>query len=107
MFNFQFRLGRQEDSHEFLRMLVEGMQDAQTGKLGKEREKNEIAIAKSLAYKVFGGRLRNYVHCLSCEHRSLTSERYYDLNIVKNILSQECQRSNTLQDGLNSFFKVD
>lgn len=31
----QFRLGRQEDSHEFLRYLVEGMQDSETGKLPK------------------------------------------------------------------------
>jgi hypothetical protein len=58
------------------------MQDAETGKLGKDRQKNEIAIAKTLAYKVFGGKLRTFVHCLSCNHRSLTSERYYDLSIV-------------------------
>ena len=63
------------------------MQEAETGKLGKERDKNEIMIAKSLAYKVFGGRLRTFVHCLSCQHRSLTSERYYDLSIVKMGLS--------------------
>lgn len=37
----QFKLGRQEDSHEFLRYLVEGMQDSETGKLGKDRKENE------------------------------------------------------------------
>ena len=67
-----------------MRHLVEGMQEAETGKITKDREKYEKAIAKSLAYKVFGGRLRNFVHCLNCQHRSLTSERYYDLSIVKN-----------------------
>ena len=35
--HMQFKLGRQEDSHEFLRYLVEGMQEVETGKLGKDR----------------------------------------------------------------------
>ena len=61
------------------------MQEAETGKLGKEREKNELQIAKTLAFKVFGGRLRTFVHCLSCEYHSLTSERYYDISIVTEI----------------------
>jgi hypothetical protein len=43
----QFKLGRQEDSHEFLRYLVEGMQDSETGKLGKDREANEAAIRRT------------------------------------------------------------
>lgn len=68
----QFRLGRQEDSHEFLRYLIEGMQDAETGKLGKDRDKNEARIKKTLTYKVFGGRLRTFVQCLGCSHKSLT-----------------------------------
>jgi ubiquitin carboxyl-terminal hydrolase 36/42 len=81
----QFKLGRQEDSHEFLRYLVEGMQEAETGKLGKEREANEAKIRGSRAFKVFGGVMKTCVDCLNCNNKSITTERYYDFNIVPNL----------------------
>ena len=83
----QFKLGRQEDSHEYLRYLVEGLQNAETGKLGKNRDKNERIIAHTLMYRVFGGKLRTCVVCAGCHHKSLTEERYYDLNIVTIIIT--------------------
>jgi ubiquitin carboxyl-terminal hydrolase 36/42 len=81
----QFRLGRQEDSHEFLRYLIEGMQDSDSGKLpkeSKEREAYEKRIRASSVFGVFGGLMKTVVECLSCQHKSVTEERYYDFNIV-------------------------
>lgn len=60
------------------------MQDSETGKLGKDREKNESSIKKTKIFNIFGGIIKNVVLCLSCKHKSVTKERYYDLNIVKN-----------------------
>ena len=79
----QFKLGRQEDSHEFLRYLVEGMQESETGKLGKEREANETAIKVTEIFHCFGGIIKTSVHCLNCNYKSITTERYYDMSIVR------------------------
>ena len=62
------------------------MQEAETGKLGKEQKKNEQVIAMSKTFRVFGGRMMNCVLCHNCGYKSLTSERYYDLNIVSWLL---------------------
>ena len=79
----QFKLGRQEDAHEFLRYLVEGMQDHETGKLPKEqRDENEKKIKLTRTFGVFGGLMKTVVECLGCHHKSITPERYYDFNIV-------------------------
>lgn len=48
------------------------MQDCETGKLGKDREKNEIAIKKTKIFNIFGGVIKNVVLCLSCKHKSIT-----------------------------------
>ena len=58
-------------------------------------------------FKVFGGRMRNCVLCYNCGYKSLTSERYYELNIVCFYLFQECQKSNSLGEGISNFFRPD
>ena len=69
----KFKLGRQEDSHEFLRYLIEGMQESETGKLGKEREENEKKIKKTKVFDIFGGIIKTVVECLNCNHKSITT----------------------------------
>lgn len=78
----QFRLGRQEDSHEFLRYLIEGMQESETGKPGKDKEAHEGLIKNSRIFGVFGAIMKTCVDCLGCGFKSITKQRYYDLNIV-------------------------
>lgn len=63
------------------------MQEVETGKLGKDRLSNEQKIVKTKTFKVFGGRMRNCVRCHNCGYKSLTSERYYDINIVNCIIN--------------------
>jgi hypothetical protein len=59
------------------------MQEAETGLLGKDRERSEMAITNTLTYEVFGGEIRTYILCLNCHKKSLIKERYYDLSIVR------------------------
>ena len=60
------------------------MQESETGKLPKDqREANENKIKKTQIFSVFGADMRTVVECLSCNHKSITHERYYDLNIVR------------------------
>lgn len=58
------------------------MQDSETGKLGKDREENEKKLKKTQVFDVFGGIVKTSVECLSCSRKSITTERYYDFNIV-------------------------
>lgn len=62
------------------------MQEIETGKLGKDRLANEQKIVQTKTFKTFGGRMRNCVKCHNCGYKSLTSERFYDINIVINFL---------------------
>jgi hypothetical protein len=60
------------------------MQDSETGKLGKDRTANELAIKKTRIFDIFGGVMKTCVECLGCGFQSITCERYYDFNIVPN-----------------------
>ena len=62
------------------------MQEVETGKLGTQYDKNEQTIVKTKTFRVFGGRMRNCILCHNCGYKSLSSERYYDLNIVLDII---------------------
>lgn len=55
----RFRLGRQEDSHEYLRCLLDAMHEALL-KPYSPRPPPELANT-TLVYAVFGGRLRSQV----------------------------------------------
>lgn len=61
------------------------MQETETGKLGKVREENEKKIRKTQIFDIFGGIMKTSVECLGCGHKSLTTERYYDFNIVHRV----------------------
>lgn len=61
------------------------MQESETGKLGKEREENEKKIRKTKIFDIFGGIIKTSVECLGCGHKSITTERYYDFNIVRQV----------------------
>lgn len=47
----------------------------------------EKKIQNTQTFKIFGGISQTCVHCLNCHYKSITKERYYDLNIVNIILN--------------------
>lgn len=55
-----FRLGRQEDSHEFLRCLLDGMHEACLRRFKPNKPPPELAHT-TFVYRIFGGRLRSQV----------------------------------------------
>ncbi|EIW61672.1 cysteine proteinase [Trametes versicolor FP-101664 SS1] len=94
----QMRRGRQEDSHEFLRYLVDALQKSSLAGLpGKVDPK---VAEKTWVYKIFGGLLRSRVNCLSCDYNSDTYDRMLDLSV-------DIAGVATLKDALRKFVAVD
>lgn len=85
----QFRLGRQEDSHEFLRALMERLQ------------------AKEFMREIFGGQLRSRVTCRTCQFTSDTNDDILDICLelqgqdLERCLSHFCRAE--VLDGSNRY----
>ncbi|OMH80623.1 Ubiquitin carboxyl-terminal hydrolase 36 [Zancudomyces culisetae] len=72
------RVGRQEDAHEFLRYLIDAMQQNLESNAGIKRGK---ASETTMIHRVFGGRLRSSVTCLKCGNRSDTVDPCLDISL--------------------------
>ena len=64
----QFRRGRQEDAHEFLRCLLDSMQKACLRLVAPKRPRR--VQETSAVHSLFGGHLRSQVKCRACGHCS-------------------------------------
>ncbi|KAI9103202.1 hypothetical protein DFS34DRAFT_646590 [Phlyctochytrium arcticum] len=73
-----FRLGRQEDSHEFLRCLMDKLQDSC---LGGRKGLDERSKATTLIHNIFGGYTRSQIRCSRCSYKSNTYEHMLDLSL--------------------------
>ncbi|BGO97356.1 Ubiquitin carboxyl-terminal hydrolase [Rhodotorula toruloides ATCC 204091] len=93
------RLGRQEDSHEFLRFSIDAMQAAAL--YGKSPKLEQKIKETTFVHQIFGGRLRSRVHCLACGHNSDTFDSILDLSLDLG------NRANTLKDALDNFVRID
>jgi len=77
-----FRLGRQEDSHEFLRFVMEMLQKNDLAAYGGSALVKDIRIQETTAlFGIFGGYFRSQVRCLSCQYRSNTYDAFLDLSL--------------------------
>ncbi|GAA5853999.1 hypothetical protein JCM9279_003757 [Rhodotorula babjevae] len=95
-----FRLGRQEDSHEFLRFFVDAM--AASALAGKSPKLDQKIKETTFIHQLFGGRLRSRVHCLACEHNSDTYDSILDVS-----LDLAGGRANSLKDALENLVRKD
>ncbi|OBZ77162.1 Ubiquitin carboxyl-terminal hydrolase 42 [Grifola frondosa] len=92
------RRGRQEDSHEFLRYAVDALQKSC---LAGYPPKLDPKLAETTwVHRIFGGRLRSRVTCLSCGHNSDTFDSILDLSV------DICGVS-SLKEALRKFIAVD
>ncbi|KIK67789.1 hypothetical protein GYMLUDRAFT_36569 [Collybiopsis luxurians FD-317 M1] len=92
------RRGRQEDSHEFLRYAIDGLQRSC---LAGFPPKIDHKLAETTwVHKLFGGRLRSQVSCQSCGHNSDTFDSMLDLSL-------DIHHSQTLKDALRKFVAPD
>ncbi|TYZ67037.1 hypothetical protein PybrP1_008591 [[Pythium] brassicae (nom. inval.)] len=78
-----FRIGRQEDAHEFFRLLLDAMQRACLRKAHIKAETHPAA-ATTLVHRVFGGTLRNTLKCAKCAFVSERFDDFLDLSLEVN-----------------------
>ncbi|NXE57527.1 UBP36 hydrolase, partial [Casuarius casuarius] len=71
-----FRLGSQEDAHEFLRYTIDAMQKACLNGCTKLDRQTQ---ATTLVHQIFGGYLRSRVKCSVCKSVSDTYDPYLDV----------------------------
>lgn len=75
------RPGRQEDAHEYLRLLLEALQQASTCFPLEKLRPNDPLLTTTLVQDIFGGRLRSRVSCHSCRYNSDTFDPIMDLSL--------------------------
>ncbi|XP_072991726.1 ubiquitin carboxyl-terminal hydrolase 2-like [Typha latifolia] len=82
----QFRGYQQQDSHELLRCLLDGlsMEEITARKLensSSEQEKSTSSSAATMMDSIFGGQLSSTVSCVDCGHTSVVHEPFLDLSL--------------------------
>ncbi|CAM6118723.1 unnamed protein product [Calypogeia fissa] len=95
-----FRMGRQEDSHEYMRYLLEALHKCCLPPELAKNSNSKSSQEKSLVYRIFGGQLRSQVKCTACDHCSNTYDPFLDLSL-------EIVRADSLTKALARFTAVD
>ncbi|PLW54392.1 hypothetical protein PCANC_04794 [Puccinia coronata f. sp. avenae] len=92
------RGGRQEDAHEFLRLLVEAMQNgALQGRAERAKQKQKES---TFVHRMFGGKLRSRVVCEHCNTPSDTFDNFLDLSL-------DISQANSVTSALKAYHKFD
>lgn len=73
----QFKLGRQEDAHEFTRCLIDLLHRTALKAAGV-KESSPLATT-SFVHRIFGGFLRSQIRCLRCGRESNTFDPFLDV----------------------------
>ena len=96
----RLKVGRQEDAHEFTRLLIEGMHLADLGACRFTASPYSRPAQTGVLHSIFGGHLRSQVHCESCKFNSNTYDAFLDLSL-------EIRKANSVMDALKSFTKIE
>ncbi|TDH74130.1 hypothetical protein CCR75_007611 [Bremia lactucae] len=75
-----FRIGRQEDSHEFFRLLLDSMQRSSLRKARIKNEHHSVA-STTFVHRIFGGKLKNCLQCAKCGYISERFDDFLDLSL--------------------------
>ncbi|KAL7129359.1 hypothetical protein ABFS83_13G060900 [Erythranthe nasuta] len=103
-----FRIGRQEDAHEFLRYVIDGchntclrlkkLQQQQRGKNGIANGGDIGGTGETVVKEIFGGALQSQVKCLSCGAESNKVDEIMDISL-------DILHSGSLREALQKFFQ--
>lgn len=99
IFSDQFRGGRQEDAHEFLRYVIDACHNTCL-RLKKLRriQNGGGGGGASVVKEIFGGSLQSQVKCLSCGTESNKVDEIMDISL-------DVLHCNSLKDALQRFFQ--
>ncbi len=75
------RQGRQEDAHEYLRFLLEALQQSCLARAPKSLKPDDPIRRTTFVQKMFGGKLRSRVTCHNCGYNSDTFDPFMDLSL--------------------------
>lgn len=97
-----FRLGRQEDAHEFLRYVIDACHNTcsrLTKKITGSPSCNGGSMGPtSVMNEIFGGALLSQVKCLSCKGESNKTDEILDISL-------DIFQTNSLEDAFGRFFQ--
>ena len=96
------RYGRQEDSHEFLRQLIDSCVSGELPLTANKAQQTVSPLVKSTTFMgmLFSGHLQSMVTCQSCGHVSRTFDPFMDISLD----IQDCQ---SIKDCFRKFTKPD
>jgi ubiquitin carboxyl-terminal hydrolase 36/42 len=94
-----FHTGRQEDAHEWLRLLLESVQQACLASASPAIRQSALKET-TFIQKIFGGRLLSRVTCLSCQHNSDTFDPILDLSL-------DIRGCDNLGQAMSNFTQID
>ncbi|KAI3969593.1 hypothetical protein MKX01_020154 [Papaver californicum] len=94
IFSDQFRLGRQEDAHEFLRYVIDACHNTSL----KINKVNSPKSTTTVVKEIFGGELQSQVKCLSCGAESNKIDEIMDISL-------DLYQTNSIKDALQRFFQ--
>jgi hypothetical protein len=71
------KLGRQEDSHEFMRFLLDSM--CKNALYGLDSKMDHKLKETTVLHQIFGGRFQSRITCLQCKNVSDTEDAFMDI----------------------------
>lgn len=98
LFAEHFRLGRQEDAHEFLRYVIDACHNTCLRLKKLQRCRGEGFNGSTVVREIFGGVLQSQVRCLSCGAESNKADEIMDISV-------DVLHSNSLKEAMRKFFQ--
>ncbi|KAI7737976.1 hypothetical protein M8C21_022822, partial [Ambrosia artemisiifolia] len=106
LFAEHFRLGRQEDAHEFLRYVIDACHTTSLRLMKLQQQKRKLVSnggvdsfsGSTIVKEIFGGALQSQVKCLACGNESNKVDEIMDISI-------DVVNSSSIKEAFQKFFQ--